>query len=99
MTDTTSWAPSEGADLVAKLQAEGRNVQDLGEQVLHSMNQLTGDGLLGASADGANQLAAGIHGTAQAVQETTAQVSNHVSNYGENMVHMDGNYGAMIAGG
>jgi len=99
MTDTTSWAPSEGADLVSKLQAEGRNVQDLGEQVLHSMNQLTGDGLLGASADGANQLAAGIHGTAQAVQETTQQVSNHVNNYGENMVHMDGNYGAMIAGG
>jgi len=99
MTDTTSWAPSEGADLVSKLQAEGRNVQDLGEQVLHSMNQLTGDGLLGASADGANQLAAGIHGTAQAVQENTAQVSSHVDNYGENMVHMDGNYGAMIAGG
>lgn len=99
MTDTTSLSPSEGADLVAKLQAEGNTVQDLGEQVLSSMSQLTGDGLQGASADGANQLAAGIHGTAQAVRDTTHQVSNHVNNYGENMVHMDGNYGAQIAGG
>lgn len=99
MSDVTSWAPSEGADLVSNLQAEGANVLDLGEQVLHSMNQLTGDGLLGASADGANQLAAGIHGTAQAVRDTTAQVAGHVSNYGDTMTHMDAQYGNQIAGG
>lgn len=99
MSDVTSWAPSEGMDLVSNLNAEGANVLDLGEQVLHSMAQLTGDGLLGASGEGANQLAAGIQGTAQAVRDTTSQVAGHVTNYGDNMSHMDAQYGSQIAGG
>ncbi len=99
MSDVTSWAPSEGMDLVSNLNSEGANVLDLGEQVLHSMQQLTGDGLLGASGEGANQLAAGIQGTAQAVKDTTSQVAGHVTNYGDNMSHMDAQYGSQIAGG
>ncbi|ORX18448.1 hypothetical protein AWC31_14185 [Mycolicibacterium wolinskyi] len=72
---------------------------DLGEQLLQSMHQLTGDGLLGASGEGANQLAAVINGTATAVKETTSEVARHVTNYGDNMTHMDAQYGNQIAGG
>jgi methyl-accepting chemotaxis protein len=99
MSDVTSWAPAEGADLVSNLNTEGSNVLDLGEQILHNMSQLTGDGLLGASGEGANQLAAGIHSTAQAVKDTTHQVASHVTNYGDNMTHLDAQYGNQIAGG
>lgn len=99
MSDVTSWAPSEGMDLVSNLTNEGNTVLDLGEQTLQSMQQLTGDGLLGASGEGANQLATVIHGTANAVKDTTAQVGQHVTNYGDNMTHMDAQYGNQIAGG
>ncbi|MCV7286020.1 hypothetical protein H7J87_11830 [Mycolicibacterium wolinskyi] len=99
MSDVTSWDPSQGADLVSSLTNEGNTVMDLGEQLLQSMHQLTGDGLLGASGEGANQLAAVINGTATAVKETTSEVARHVTNYGDNMTHMDAQYGNQIAGG
>lgn len=99
MSDVTSWDPSGGTDLVSNLTNQGNIVLDLGEQVLQKMQHLTGDGLLGASGDGANQLATGIHGTANAVRDTTHQVGNHVTNYGDDMTHMDAQYGNQIAGG
>ncbi|SHQ50207.1 hypothetical protein [Mycobacteroides abscessus] len=98
MSDVTSWDPASGADLVGSLNAEGQTAEDLGEQIIHSVTQLTGDGLLGASADGANQLAAAIHGTTQAMKDTANQVASHTSNYGENMTGIDSQYGASIAG-
>lgn len=98
MGDVTSWDPGQGADLVGLLQNEGRAANEVGEQAIHAMTQLTGDGLLGVAADGSNQLASAIHAVTQGMDDTTKQVASHVGNYGENMTGLDTKYGGLIAG-
>lgn len=67
---------SAGLELIERLDATGTQMADIGQQLISCNREITGDNLVGESAQGVADFEAAINGIVQGVRDTNEQVVN-----------------------
>lgn len=67
-----------GLELIDSLGDTGAQMADIGQQLITCNREMTGDNLVGASAQGVADFEATINGTVQAAKKTRERVINHL---------------------
>lgn len=69
---------SAGLELIERLDDTGTQMADIGQQLISCNREITGDNLVGASAQGVADFEATINGVVQAAKKTRERVVNYL---------------------
>lgn len=83
--DVSGFSAADYDQFQAALQGNANMMSENGSETLRLVSQLTGEGLIGDSADASNQLAAGFNGTMNATNDVLQHLNQAGIRYGESM--------------